>query len=723
MALRDSDWKGYYHGGEDILRGVFIPALQDAVQYDRITGDYSSFAITVLNPGLSEFVDKGGNIRIIAGLGVTEEDARAIRRGEEDRAVASQFSWDAVKFGERDAVREALAWLVSEGVLEFRIGAVADEDGEVLTREEAEWHQKVALFTDEDEDTVSIVGSPNESFKALDRNRESITLSRKWVENPDAEWDERQRIESQRSEFEKLWNDNSSDAKVISIPEALKEELLRDAPETRPDLRTAIAQASPGLSRDGTPLPATPRDYQREALTSLFRNDNRLLMEHATGTGKTWTALFGLRSIASPDDIVIILTPQKDLIEQWTSDDNLDQFFPDAPVIRCWGEEQWRSKLYHALMDPARSEPVFAISTMHHQTMANLFDLIDETTDPEQRILIADEVHRTGAPTRRGKIGDFDAGKARIGLSATPLSSDQAGNRAIAEYFSTEQDEIYPNEASPPRGEESINPHEVSLGAAINEHKVLSPYRYNLHIVSFTDDERGLYRNLSQELISRYEEAKSYDGQPIHEVADRNSKVRSKMQERASVLKECDEKTTVTTEEIDQIGTRTIIFSNDKDHMRDVKDQIDQQTGRSSALFYGDLSQQTRDERLDRFEAGDIEILVSIDCLTEGIDVPDCDSAIIIANSQSERKAVQRRGRVLRESEKSDYAELHDFLVLPVPKDNIEGNAELVESEVTLVANELDRVERMNEQAANAEENKLTVQQLRMTLNKYSDNA
>jgi superfamily II DNA or RNA helicase len=126
---------------------------------------------------------------------------------------------------------------------------------------------------------------------------------------------------------------------------------------------------------------------------------------------------------------------------------------------------------------------------------------------------------------------------------------------------------------------------------------------------------------------------------------------------------------------------------------------------------------------LDRFEAGDIEILVSIDCLTEGIDVPDCDSAIIIANSQSERKAVQRRGRVLRESEKSDYAELHDFLVLPVPKDKLEGNAELVESEVTLVANELDRVERMNEEAANAEENKLTVQQLRMTLNKYSDNA
>jgi len=112
---------------------------------------------------------------------------------------------------------------------------VADEDGQVLTREEAEWHQKVALFTDENEDTVSIVGSPNESFKALDRNRESITLSRKWVENPDADWDERQRIESQRREFEMLWSDNSPDAKVITIPEALKEDLLRDAPETKPD--------------------------------------------------------------------------------------------------------------------------------------------------------------------------------------------------------------------------------------------------------------------------------------------------------------------------------------------------------------------------------------------------------------------------------------------------------------------------------------------------------
>jgi superfamily II DNA or RNA helicase len=265
--------------------------------------------------------------------------------------------------------------------------------------------------------------------------------------------------------------------------------------------------------------------------------------------------------------------------------------------------------------------------------------------------------------------------------------------------------------------------HEVSLNDAINEYEVLSPYKYSLHIVSLSDDERQRYRDLSQELVSRYEDAKSYDGQPMQEVADRNSRVRSTMQERVAVLKECEEKTAVTAENIGSIGTRTIIFANDEDHMREVKDRIDQQTGRSTAVFYGKLNQQTRDERLDRFEAGDIEVLASIDCLTEGIDVPDCDSAIIIANSQSERKAVQRRGRVLRESEKSDYAELHDFLVLPVPKNKLEGNADLVDSEINLVKNELDRVERMNEEADNAEENNVRIQQLRMTLNKYSDNA
>lgn len=722
MVLRDAEWKGYYYGGEDILRDAFIPALQDSAQYDRITGDYSSLAIAVLNPGLTELVDRGGSIRIIAGLGVTEEDAKAIRRGEQNDVVADRFSWDAVKFGDRSAVREALAWLVSEEILKFRIGAVAD-DGEVLTREEAEWHQKVALFTDENEDTVSIVGSPNESFKALERNRESITLSREWVENPDAEWDDRQRIEAQRWEFEMLWHNNSPDAEVITIPKALKENLLRDAPETRPDLKAAIAQSSPGLSRDGEPLPATPRPYQRDALTALFSNENHLLMKHATGTGKTWTALFALRSIAASDDVVIILTPQKDLIEQWTAEDNLGQFFPDAPVIRCWGEERWRSKLYHALMDPDRSAPVFAISTMHHETMADLFDLVGERIDADQRIVIADEVHRMGAPTRRGKIREFDAEKARIGLSATPLSSNQAGNKAIAEYFSTDADEIDPDGAGATNDDRPTNPHEVSLHDAINEHEVLSPYRYTLHIVSLSEDERQRYRNLSQELVSRYEDAKSYDGQPIQEVADRNSRIRSTMQERAAVLKECEEKTAVTAENIDTIGNRTIIFANDEDHMREVKDRIDQQTGRSTAVFYGELNQQTRDERLNRFEAGDIEVIASIDCLTEGIDVPDCDSAIIIANSQSERKAVQRRGRVLRESEKSDYAELHDFLVLPVPKNKLEGNAELVEAEINLVENELDRVERMNEEADNAEENKVLIQQLRMTLNKYSDNA
>jgi hypothetical protein len=116
---------------------VFIATLQTSVQYDRITEDYSSLAIAVLNPGWTELVECGGSIRIIAGLGVAEEDAKAIRRGEKEGVVADRFNRDSVKFGDRTAVREAPAWLVSEGILEFRIRAVAD-DGKVLTREEAE---------------------------------------------------------------------------------------------------------------------------------------------------------------------------------------------------------------------------------------------------------------------------------------------------------------------------------------------------------------------------------------------------------------------------------------------------------------------------------------------------------------------------------------------------------------------------------------------------------
>jgi superfamily II DNA or RNA helicase len=51
--------------------------------------------------------------------------------------------------------------------------------------------------------------------------------------------------------------------------------------------------------------------------------------------------------------------------------------------------------------------------------------------------------------------------------------------------------------------------------------------------------------------------------------------------------------------------------------------------------------------------------------LDEGIDIPQTDTAFLLASSTVRREWVQRRGRVLRQSPGKAIANLHDFLVVP----------------------------------------------------------
>ena len=51
---------------------------------------------------------------------------------------------------------------------------------------------------------------------------------------------------------------------------------------------------------------------------------------------------------------------------------------------------------------------------------------------------------------------------------------------------------------------------------------------------------------------------------------------------------------------------------------------------------------------LARFRSGEAPVLVSSQVLDEGLDVPEADIAIVVGGTASQRRHVQRIGRVLR---------------------------------------------------------------------------
>ena len=80
--------------------------------------------------------------------------------------------------------------------------------------------------------------------------------------------------------------------------------------------------------------------------------------------------------------------------------------------------------------------------------------------------------------------------------------------------------------------------------------------------------------------------------------------------------------------------------------------------------------------------------MVAIKCLDEGIDVPACSTAYILASSRDPRQFIQRRGRILRRSPGKDAATIHDFIVvLPEQHGGGAGHGrKLIQAELRRVA-------------------------------------
>lgn len=117
-------------------------------------------------------------------------------------------------------------------------------------------------------------------------------------------------------------------------------------------------------------------------------------------------------------------------------------------------------------------------------------------------------------------------------------------------------------------------------------------------------------------------------------------------------------------------------------------------------------SRETNEERMiikSKYEEGeDIQALVAIKCLDEGVNIPKIKTAFILASTTNPKEYIQRRGRVLRLFKDKVYSEIYDFVTLPR---NIDSISSLTEEEMrldkSLVINELKRMNEFKRLAIN----------------------
>ena len=99
-----------------------------------------------------------------------------------------------------------------------------------------------------------------------------------------------------------------------------------------------------------------------------------------------------------------------------------------------------------------------------------------------------------------------------------------------------------------------------------------------------------------------------------------------------------------------------------------------------------------RDTLKGQFAKGNLQALVAIKCLDEGVDIPNIRTAFILASTTNPKEYIQRRGRLLRLAKGKKYAEIYDFVTLPYSINDASGmTTEELRTVFTLVSNETER--------------------------------
>lgn len=645
--LRDLDFKQAYHKPEDdIATEFYLPSLAKARHYDRAVGYFSSAVYVLAWPSLREFVANGGTIRLICSPVLSEADSNALYEGYSARAEAKQSELMTGEFrrllSTPGMVKPArvLASLVALGVVDFQIAWVSSNAGAKSRRL---FHDKLGIFRDEVDDIVAFKGSMNETWAglSLDGNLESVDVFLSWAGER-----EHERVRKEVEYFERLWNGIYPGVETRPLPEVARNELISAADtEGWEDLVDEICVEITAGERWATANPKDiriPRPHQVAALDVWEERGRRGILKHATGSGKTFTALCAIGDSISRGEVPLVLVPSDLLLQQWKRE--LREMFGalDARLLVCGGGQSgWRTRqlLRRWTRPTLPGDPRIVLATMQTASSAAFLRLC---SDGEHLFMIADEVHRLGAREAR-KLLALETGP-RLGLSATPeRAGDPDGTKTIFNYFN------------------GIVPPPFMLNDAIAA-GALTPYAYHVHRVSLTETEQEEWSELSAEIRKLY--ARSMNAEEDNQGIQRLLK--NKLIRRARIVKSADAKVAEAASILVahyKEGSRWIVYCDDQNQLNNVLTAV-RQVLDGRVFEYHSAMGGDRGSTLGLFDkAGGV--VVSIRCLDEGVDIPSVDSALILASSKNPREYVQRRGRVLRRFKGKYVASIHDVLVTP----------------------------------------------------------
>lgn len=623
MSLKDLDIKLSYIscGEENIAKSFLVPALKHTKRYRRSVGFFSSGVFGPIIDGIVALSRNGGKIELIASPQLSDEDIKAINLGYQKRKeiINTAFSRDFMKELDTldDAKLELLAALIANGTLDIKIA---------VTESAGIYHDKLGILEDFEGNTVVFYGSANASLSGYQSNYEKIRVVKSWIDT------EADSIEDEIMEFQSLWDDTNPFVKTYSYKESAKSNILKVINSRK------ITQEK----NDGVPVKL--RDYQEEAINAWVNNNYHGFYVMATGTGKTWTAIYSAKRLVEKyPAMIVICAPYKHLVKQWA--DDVEKTFPDAKLIMVSSENPtWEARITQEIIRKKYNSNVqiIIISTIASFRMDKFTNVMNKSN--EKKLLIVDEAHRFSDRSEEIKK-DF---KYMLGLSATPFSGTSAKKGLeLMEWFG---------------GQVYNLPIEKAL-----ERGFLVPYNYFPIYVNATDEEERKFKYHTKRILSCFKNNKCINPDLL---------VKS-LRNRLRVISMAEEKNVRIDEIINRIDEKdhVVVYCGDGKlfdadsgkelrHIQSIKKVLTQH-GYKASQFTATENMVEREELVDAFNKREINALAAIRCLDEGINIPSIRSALILSSNDDYREFVQRRGRILRTYSGKEYANIYDVIVMP----------------------------------------------------------
>ena len=682
MSFKELEIKQEYRSfQDDIINDFYYPVLNNSVKYQRAVGFFSSSALIEISKGIKGLIENGGNIQLIASPNLSEEDIYAINQGIKKREeVIEENILNAIVSPQNEDEENRIDFLVNLiafGRLDIKIVVLEESNGIGM------YHEKMGLMYDSDGNVIAFSGSMNESSTAITHNYESFDVYKSWGDES-----EQKRVENKRMAFSSIWNDYVPKIRVMDFPEAAKEKIFRYRKTDKIDTSKLKEEKYNNKKKnidDGPDFPEwfTLRDYQKKAIGKWKEKSYVGIFDMATGTGKTLTGLSAVTTLYQNRKAplaIFIVCPYQHLVTQWVED---IKEFNMKPVI-CFSsspQKNWKTKLSNECfeMEMGLRDHMCAIFT--NATYSRVQNIIEKVKG--QAVLVVDEAHNFGAE----HLSSFLDEKIpyRLALSATlERHGDDLGTAKLFSYFK----------------EKCI---EYTLGEAIANDMLVHYYYYPI-VVSFDEEELDEYISISKKIGKII--AGSKDG-------ELSESAKSLLIKRARLVSSTKEKLTALLEEIKKYkddnhiliycGATTmkdidykegIPTESENRQINIVMKKLGLEMGMKVNKFTSEENQEKREKLKEMFDEGkNLQALIAIRCLDEGVNIPSIDKAFILASSTNPKEYIQRRGRVLRTYPGKKYAYIYDFVVSPLPLESINGYSEkVIEASKSLVYKEIVRM-------------------------------